>query len=74
MLDIAVNKNESIVLGDSNCGYLWRQDNPDVKHIFCVHGFKQIITEPTGKARDSNTIIDVISTTYYMETVWVTRN
>ena len=38
---------ETIILGDINVNYLIKKDHKNIKDIFKIHGYQQIIETPT---------------------------
>ena len=54
-----IENKEAIILGDSNCDYLNRLNNKEIKDVLLGHGFKQVITMPTRITRESSTLIDI---------------
>ena len=51
---------EAIVAGDLNCDYLIADNHKNIKSIFKLNGFKQLINEPTRITDGTKTLIDVI--------------
>ena len=63
MLSLATKSNkETIIMGDLNVNYMDKNDNKDIKSMFNVFSFKQMIKEPTRITEHSQTLIDVIQT------------
>ena len=60
--DVAKEEKEVIITGDINCNYLNKKCHRDVKGIFQMHGFQQMITVPTRITEHCRTLIDVIIT------------
>ena len=53
---------EAIVMGDFNVNFLKVNDHPDIKATIALHGYKQLLKQPTRTVGDSATLIDVILT------------
>ena len=55
---------EAIIIGDTNCDFLCDNSNDtrNLKRILGIHGFTQVIKDPTRTTLDSKTIIDHIIT------------
>jgi hypothetical protein len=63
MLSNASEENkEIIVLGDLNTNFLVPSDNKDLKSIFDIFGFKQMVNKPTRITTTTATLTDVILT------------
>ena len=68
------NNKEIIVLGDLNVCYLKHKSNTinkDIKSIFTLYGFKQLITKATRTTQTTKSLIDLITSnqpTYITET------
>lgn len=54
---------EIIIIGDINCNYLDKKNNKDVKELFTLNGFIQLINDPTRITDRTETLIDVILST-----------
>ncbi|XP_057299458.1 uncharacterized protein LOC130630077 [Hydractinia symbiolongicarpus] len=61
---IAVNKLtlETIIMGDVNVNYLKQGDHREIKDIFKLQSFVQLVKKPTRITQDTETLIDVIFT------------
>ena len=60
---VTKSKKEAIIMGDLNTNYLNTADNKDIKSIFNLMGFKQLIKKATRIITDtSETLIDIIQT------------
>ena len=57
---ISFERKECIITGDSNINYLDKNNHNDVKDIFMLNGYKQLVTKATRITEDSNTLIDTI--------------
>jgi len=57
----AENK-ETIMMGDMNINFLNKKDNPDLKSLFSIYGFEQVIKKATRTTKESSTLIDIILT------------
>ena len=55
-------KKEIIILGDMNVNFLAPGDSKDLKSIFDVFGFKQMLEKPTRIITTTETLIDVFLT------------
>ena len=55
---------ETIILGDINVNYLIKKDHKNIKDIFKIHGYQQIIETPTRTTDSSSTLIDAIFTNH----------
>ena len=63
MLSLATKSNkETIIMGDLNVNYLDKSDHKEIKSVFNLIGFKQVITEATRTTENTATLIDVIQT------------
>ena len=51
-------------MGDLNCDYLRKNDHADIKYVFSVNGFFQLIKNPTRITATTATLIGVIQTTH----------
>ena len=54
---------EIIIIGDINCNYLNKNNNKDVKELFTLNGFIQLVNDPTRITDRTETLIDVILST-----------
>lgn len=53
---------ECFVIGDLNVNYLKRNDNIDIKQMFRLYGFHQLIQKPTRITVENSSLIDLIFT------------
>ena len=53
---------ETIIVGDINCDYSNPEDHCDIKTLFNVNGFKQIVKKSTRITKSTSTLIDVVLT------------
>ena len=53
---------ETIILGDLNVNFLVKNDHKDIKNIFNVQSFDQIIQKPTRVTENTSSLIDVVFT------------
>ena len=51
-----------IVMGDTNINYLDKNNHNDIKDIFMLNGYKQLVTMATRIKEDSKTLTDTIFT------------
>lgn len=62
-LQLIHNENkETIIIGDINCDYQNPESNQDIKTLFKINGFKQLVKKPTRITENTSTQIDVILT------------
>ena len=61
---IDAENKETIILGDINCDYLKRNDHSDIKELFTLNGYSQLINSATRITQNSATLIDVILTNF----------
>jgi len=65
MLGTAVAEGkETIIMGDTNCDFLKRNDHKYVKNTLSSFGLEQQIKDPTRITPQSSTLIDIIATTH----------
>ena len=57
----SLEDKEVIVAGDLNANYLKSSEHKDLKDIFKVNSFKQLIDKPTRITKESSTLIDKIA-------------
>ncbi len=62
LLNGTKENKEIIILGDFNADYLKPNDNKEIKGIFQLFGFKQLIKTATRITKESSTLIDLIAT------------
>ena len=60
LLNGTKENKEIIILGDFNADYLKPNDNKEIKGIFQLFGFKQLIKTATRITKESSTLIDLI--------------
>ena len=49
-------------MGDNNTNYLDKNNHNDIKDIFMLYGYKQLVTKTTRITENSKTLIDTIFT------------
>ena len=49
-------------MGETNINYLDKNNHNDIKYIFMLNGYKQLVTKVTRIAEVSKTLIDTIFT------------
>ena len=59
---ISSEPKECIIMGDTNINYLDKNNHNDIKDIFMLNGYKQLVTKATRITEDSKTLIDTIFT------------
>ena len=59
---ISSEREECIIMGDTNINYLDKNNHNDIKDIFMLNGYKQLVTKATRITEDSKTLIDIIFT------------
>ena len=59
-----VENKETLIAGDFNCNYNKVTDQREIKDMFKLNGFKQLIKSPTRINKSSATLIDLIFTTH----------
>ena len=59
---ISCESKECIIMGDTNINYLDKNNHNDIKDIFMLNGYKQLVTKATRITEDSKTLIDTIFT------------
>ena len=59
---ISFKHKECIILGDTNINYLDKNNHNDIKDIFTLNGYKQLVTKATRITEKSKTLIDAIFT------------
>jgi exonuclease III len=59
---ISMENKETILMGDMNINFMNKKDNADLKALFTVYGFEQMIKKATRTTKDSSTLIDIILT------------
>ena len=59
---ISVKHKECIIMGDTNINYLDKNNHNDIKDIFMLNGYKQLVTMATRITEDSKTLTDTIFT------------
>jgi hypothetical protein len=59
---ISLENKETILMGDMNINFMNKKDNADLKALFTVYGFEQMIKKATRTTKDSSTLIDIILT------------
>ena len=62
LINVSKEQKEVIILGDFNVDYKKASDNKEIKDVFTLNGFTQIIKTPTRITKQSETIIDIINT------------
>ncbi len=62
LLNGTKENKEIIILRDFNADYLKPNDNKEIKGIFQLFGFKQLIKTATRITKESSTLIDLIAT------------
>ena len=60
---------ETILMGDLNINYLSKDDHKELKELFVVNGFNQLIREATRTMENTATLIDVILTINHPEVI-----
>ena len=55
-------RKECVIMGDTNINYLDKSNHNDIKDIFKLNGYKQLVTKTTRITEDSKTPIDTIFT------------
>ena len=56
------SNTETIVMGDMNVNFLDKNNNKEIKSIFQLNGFSQLIKETTRIDDDTRSLIDIIAT------------
>ena len=59
---LSMLNSETIVLGDMNVNYLNKDNNKEIKSIFQVYGYVQLVKEATRIDGDTKSLIDIIAT------------
>ena len=59
---ISSKPKECIIMGDTNINYLDKNNHNDIKDIFMLNGYKQLVTKATWITENSKTLIDKIFT------------
>ena len=59
---ISSKRKECTVMGYSNINYLDKNNHNDIKDIFMLNGYKQLVTKATRITENSKTLIDTIFT------------
>ena len=65
MLQKCSNENkETNMLGDFNVNFMNNDHDKDIKSVFRLYGYKQIVRKATRITNNSATLIDLIATNY----------
>ena len=59
MLSVSI---ETIIVGDFNIDFLKANDHRELKNVFRLYGFDQLVTKPTRITNESSTLIDIVAT------------
>jgi len=62
LLSVTEEQREVVLMGDLNVNFLKKSDNNDIKELFSLYGFKQLIKKPTRISKDTKSLIDIIAT------------